>query len=457
MIEDVQRLIDDALAETPPGRRVWVALSGGLDSSLLLTLAARAAHRHPRPLYALHVDHGLQAASAEFIRHCHRLCDRLGVPLFIERVSVDVTAGRGLEGAAREARYAAFAARLSAGDTLWLAQHRRDQAETWLLAALRGSGMRGLAGMPRERDWAGSRVVRPLRELPRARLEREAEAIGLGWVEDPSNVDETLDRNFLRHRVLPLLESRWPRAEASLARSATLAGEADGLLGELAALDLTACGSDPGRLALPALKALSAPRRRLLIRYACQCLGLPTPPTARLSALDEQLHARSDAQVQVAWPGAEARCWREELYLQRPLADLPADWQVAWDGRAVLETPLGWRSMQLERRLEAGRSGKRGGYRVRARQGGEVLHLAGRGRRDLKRLLQEVGLPPWRRQALLVVWDGEVVAAVFDPLEEAVLACSAGYWAEDRVCGAEGPYAEEGAEGSCAEDGAGID
>ncbi|MGB8714530.1 MAG: tRNA lysidine(34) synthetase TilS, partial [Onishia taeanensis] len=260
MIEDLQRLIDDALAETPPGRCVWVALSGGLDSCLLLTLAARAAHRHPRPLYALHVDHGLQAASAEFIRHCHRLCDRLGVPLFIERVSVDVTARRGLEGAAREARYGAFAARLNAGDTLWLAQHRRDQAETWLLAALRGSGMRGLAAMPRARGWAGSRIARPLRELPRTRLEREAEAIGLGWVEDPSNEDETLDRNFLRRRVLPLLESRWPHAEASLARSATLAGEADDLLDELAALDLAACGSDPGQLALPALKALSAPR-----------------------------------------------------------------------------------------------------------------------------------------------------------------------------------------------------
>lgn len=431
MLEDMQRLIDDALAETPPGRCVWVALSGGLDSSLLLTLAARAAHRHPRPLYALHVDHGLQAASADFVWHCRRLCDRLGVPLFIERVSVDVTAGRGLEGAAREARYGAFAARLSQEDTLWLAQHRRDQAETWLLAALRGSGVRGLAAMPRARSWAGSRIARPLRDLSRARLEKAAEALGVAWVEDPSNADEMLDRNFLRQRVLPLLESRWPRAEASIAHSATLAGEADDLLAELAELDLAACGGAPGRLALPALKALRAPRRRLLIRYACQRLGLPTPPTARLSALDEQLAARRDAQVQVTWPGAEARCWRESLYLQRPLADLPAGWWVDWDGLAVLETPLGGLAVRLGRRPAGAPSGgERAHYRVQPRQGGEVLRLAGRGRRDLKRLLQEAGLPPWRRQALLVVWDGDVVAAVLDPLRADVVACAASYWAE---------------------------
>ncbi|MGB8713232.1 MAG: tRNA lysidine(34) synthetase TilS, partial [Onishia taeanensis] len=172
---------------------------------------------------------------------------------------------------------------------------------------------------------------------------------------------------------------------------------------------------------------------------------------ARLSALDEQLAARRDAQVRVTWPGAEARCWREGLYLQRPLAELPAGWQVDWDGQAVLETPLGWLSMRLERRRAGGRSGERGCYRVRARQGGEVLRLAGRGRRDLKRLLQEAGLPPWRRQALLVVWDGDVVAAVFDPRVAAVLTCSAGYWAEDCSCGVEGSSA---AEGSCAEDGA---
>uniref|UniRef100_UPI000289E4C1 tRNA lysidine(34) synthetase TilS n=1 Tax=Halomonas sp. KM-1 TaxID=590061 RepID=UPI000289E4C1 len=215
--ESLQALIDDALAETPPGRVVWVALSGGLDSSLLLTLAAQACRRHPRPLYALHVHHGLQSAANGFERHCRRLASRLGVPLFVERVAVERDAGLGLEGAARKARYAAFARRVAPGETLLLAQHRDDQAETFLLAALRGSGVRGLAGMPAEREWQGRRLVRPLLTRSRSELEAEAARLGLRWVDDPSNTDEALDRNFLRGSVLPLLQSRWPQAATALA------------------------------------------------------------------------------------------------------------------------------------------------------------------------------------------------------------------------------------------------
>ena len=244
----LQALIDDALAETPPGRCVWVALSGGLDSALLLTLAAEACRRHPRPLRALHVHHGLQAAADDFEVHCRRLCSRLGVPLFVERVAVDLAAGQGLEGVAREARYAAFARRVAPGETLWLAQHRDDQAETFLLAALRGSGVRGLAGMPPVRAWRGRALARPLLAASRVSLEAEAVRRGLSWVEDPSNADEGLDRNLLRHTVLPALTARWPRASAALARSAALAGEAEGLLGELAELDLARLGGDPARL-----------------------------------------------------------------------------------------------------------------------------------------------------------------------------------------------------------------
>lgn len=407
----LQAVIDDALAETPPGRVVWVALSGGLDSCLLLALVADAARRHPRPIHALHVDHGLQSAAADFVRHCRWSCSRHGVPLFVESVAVE-SVGRGLEAAAREARYAAFAKRVAPGETLWLAQHADDQAETFLLAALRGSGVRGLAAMPETRDWLDRRLARPLLGVSRERLAAAAAERGLSWCDDPTNLDISLDRNYLRHRVLPVLAVRWPGAARSLGEAARHAGEADALLADLAAIDLAAASNDPARLDVAALVGLSRPRQRLLVRHACRCLELPTPPAARLESLLEQLAARDDAEVHVSWPGGEGRRWRGQLHLQRPAEPLPAGWRAVWDGRpgrVVPESPgpavaVGW-SLTRE-------TGEDAVLTLTARRGGERLRAAGRGRRDVKRLLQEAGVPPWQRERQLLAWHGEVLVAV---------------------------------------------
>lgn len=403
----LQAMIDAALASTPAHRPLWIALSGGLDSSLLLTLAAHAAHRVPRTLYALHVNHALQPAAEDFERHCRALCSRLGVPLFVERVTVE-RAGEGLEAAARQARYAAFARRVAPGETLWLAQHGDDQAESVLLAALRGSGIRGLAAMPVRRDWQGRQLVRPLLGVTRARLAEEAAALGVRWCDDPSNAVSTFDRNFLRREILPQLSERWPAASASLAGVAARASEADALLDELAAIDLARAGGVPARLALDALCQLSPARQRLLIRHACQRLDLPTPPSARLATLLAQLEARDDAQVHVAWPGGEARCWRGHCYLQIPPAPLPSGWRSEWDGHTPRMTPVG--------RID-GYLAPLGGVPQRVeltlRQGGESLRVAGRGRRDVKRLLQEAGVPPWQRPRQLLAWhEGALVAVL---------------------------------------------
>ncbi|MCL5425826.1 tRNA lysidine(34) synthetase TilS [Halomonas sp. NPDC076908] len=408
----LQGLLNDALVETPPGRSIWVALSGGLDSCLLLVLAAQVCEKAGRPLRAIHINHGLQAAAATFEAHCKTLCKRVGVPLTVGGIEV-APHGLGIEGAARNARYAAFYATLPAGDTLWLAQHQDDQAETFLLAALRGSGLRGLAGMPYRRDTQGITLVRPWLSVNRAQLEAVAHSLALVWCEDPTNRDINFDRNRLRHRVLAALRERWPAAEAALANSAAHASEADAVLSEYVKAELAELVVGEGQVDANALRKRSRPRQRLLIRALCQQQGLSTPPQKRLENLLEQLTAKAGAEVCVEWPSAQARLWRHRLYVMAPLKALPP-WQVHWDGQMPLETPLGplgWQ-VALSKRFSAPLSEP---MRVTWRQGGEVIHLPERGRRDLKRLLQESDVPPWERKRLVVVMQEQACLGVISP------------------------------------------
>lgn len=407
----LERLLNDALVETPPGRSIWVALSGGLDSSLLLTLATPVCRLANRPLNAIHINHGLQAGAADFEKHCQALCQHLNVPLTVVNVMVDPSAG-GVEAAARDARYRAFQAHISVGDSVWLAQHQHDQAETLLLAALRGSGIRGLAGMPYRRQAHGLTFVRPWLSVAKTCLETRASQLNLAWCEDPTNSDVAFDRNRLRHEVMPTLKARWPEAAHALSSSAAHAGEADALLSEYALAELNTLCTGEQSLDAAALAMRSRPRQRLLVRTWCQQMLLPTPPQRRLDSLLDQLTAATDASVHVAWPGAEARVWKSRLYLMAPLEPLPA-WQSTWAGQPGLDTPLG--RLELSLQTAAPLTQPATPLTLRWRQGGEVIALAGRGRRDVKRLLQEAQIPPWERERLVMVMAEDVCLGVIRP------------------------------------------
>lgn len=387
-----------------------VAFSGGLDSTVLLHLLARLARREALPpLSAIHVHHGLQAAADAWPTHCRKVCDELGIPLRVLRVTVDSRPS--LERAARDARYAAFIRQLDAGDVLFSAQHRDDQAETLLFRLLRGAGVRGLAGMPASRPLGPGILVRPLLQLSRAELEAYARDEGLCWVEDPSNTDTSLARNFLRHNILPALQHRWPRAGESMARSAAHLAEADALLGELAQADLqgaSSCNEFPWlplpSLDLQVLGALSPPRQRNALRHWLAPLT-PLPDSGHWAGWEDLRDAAVDAKP--VWRLANGELHRSDGRLWWLAGDwlaAPASIPVWTDAGLPLELPgNGW--------LELLGPPPEGRLEVRYRQGGEVLEVPGRGHRDLKRLFNEACLPTFVRGRLpLLVVDGRLSA-----------------------------------------------
>jgi len=331
-------------------------------------------------------------------------------------VHVQFESGKGPEASAREARYEALHAELAHDDWLLSAHHREDQAETLLLNLVRGSGPAGIAGIGTIRRFGPGWLARPLLEFSRASLVEYADTQALQWVDDPSNADRRFDRNFLRHEVLPRLQSRWSDISARLQRSASHAGEASLLLANLAEIDLETLGGEPDRLPIDGLIAFSDARQRNLLRHALRRLGLSTPTAMQLSRiLTEVIPARADAQPLVSWPGASVRRYRNGLYLlPEKLLQLPEPIPVGGDevplgpGLGVLQfvpgAACGLSKQVLERDL-----------RVGFRQGGEEFKPEGQSHtRRLKKLLQQEGVVPWMRDRLPLVYAGDDLVAVGD-------------------------------------------
>jgi len=406
------------------GRDLLIGYSGGLDSTVLLHACATRSVELAIRLRAIHVDHGLHPDSQAWSRHCAEFCLALGVDLVVAPVAVRSPGKAGREAVAREARYAAFAAHLLPGECLVLAHHRDDQAETVLLRLLRASGGAGLASMQGSRAFGAQQLLRPLLHVSSELLRQYAGTKGLSWIEDPSNSDESLDRNFLRRRVLPLLRERWPQAEATLARSATLLAEEAQLLDACVVERLRGIASAGARqLDARALLRFDPAWRSRMLRRWVQESGLPPLPGKAIEVIESDLlSSRADARAEIRWRGATMRVWRHQLHLDSDgVQSLPKDWQCRWDGEGTLLLP-GGDSLAF---LAAGPMGTTTGpspvaapflhgMLVRGRRGGERIALPGRKQSHaLKNCLQESSVPPWQRSRLplLLASDGELLAA----------------------------------------------
>lgn len=393
----------EALAVSGPVR---VALSGGLDSIVLLHLARYVFGHRPEALSALHVNHQLQPDASGFESLCRQTCEQLGVQL--EVIPVQVGTGPGsIETRARDARYQVFSERLAPGEVLLMAHHRDDQAETLLFRFVRGSGMRGLAGMPTERPLGRGRLVRPWLEVPRQRLRQQAQTAGWTWADDPTNADDRFDRNFLRHRILPSLQERWPQLDRRLLATARACGESAELADLLAHTQFDQLQAGPDRIRLSGFQALPMSARRNLLQW---WLGEGLGRSLGDDEIHDLLEAPEGASPEIVAGEFALRRFQGHIYRvprnRAPLADdqrLVPD-AALWDGeyRLCLRAPGGVNRVPH--------------LRLAHRQGGERLRPAPADpSRPLKKWLQEQQVPPWERYRLpLIFRDSDELVAVAD-------------------------------------------
>jgi tRNA(Ile)-lysidine synthase len=423
-----------ALAEVPAHSPflIAVALSGGLDSSVLLDAAVRCAGTSR--VLALHVHHGLSPNADAWAAHCETFAKSLGVAFASRHVDVQREGGESLEAAAREARYRALdelCERHGAG-ALWLAHHADDQAETVLLQLLRGAGVAGLAAMPPQRAQAGSVPrMRPLLHLLRAQIEHYAHERDLRWIDDESNLDTRYARNALRHDVLPALAVHFPGFRDALARTAMHAASAQRLLDDLAQIDWQHAERGEGALALDALVALDDERATNLLRYWMRMKGLQAASTARIGEMLRQLRdaARSHDghALRIDHAGHCLREYRGTIFWESGDSADPPDFdegvgdaraasELRWNGESIWRLPQ-WRgTLVFESALTddndtVPESALRAApLAARSRAGGERMRVSSAApARTLKNLFQERGVPAWKRDVPIVFLGEDVL------------------------------------------------
>ncbi len=298
-----------------PGQSLVVGFSGGRDSTALLHALHMLQSDFDFQLGACHVNHGLSPHAAEWQSFCRAFCDGIGIKLQVVPINVPRATSEGLEAAARAERYAAFGE--LACDWLVLGQHRGDQAETLLFNLLRGAGLGGAAAMPETRNVRpGLRLIRPLLGVPRQDIEKYLLRHALTWVEDESNADTGFSRNFLRHQVLPVLQSRFPAAEENLAAASARFTEALALLDDLAMLDLA--GAPPSfPVPTASLANLTESRGRNLLRFLLARHGARIPSEARLiEALRQLIEAGPDRHPSIEFGNWRLSRRRDKVHLE---------------------------------------------------------------------------------------------------------------------------------------------
>ncbi len=402
------------LAHINRGDHLAIALSGGMDSVVLLHVLASLSKEIQFTLSAIHVHHGISRNALLWSKFCCDLCYAYNVPIYVAYVQVKKEAGISLEASAREERYRIFD-RVHA-DYVVLAQHLDDQAETLLLQLFRGAGIRGLSAMPiirKQTSKSSPPILRPLLEVSRSRIEDFARQHKLNWITDESNADIVFNRNFLRHEILPVLRNRYPKYPEILLRTSRHLSEASQLLDELAEIDRENCIAS-GRLQIENLRKLSFPRAKNLFRYCLLLQDADLPSTIKLDEILSQLLSISpDHQFHVSFGVTEIRSYKGAIYIlpRKKNRELVTEYQQVWHGETFLDLQdVNGRIHFMQQKDQGINQQKLLNHliSIRSRKGGErFMPACNRPRRSLKNLLQEASIPPWERNVMPLLFCDE--------------------------------------------------
>jgi len=411
-------------------QRFYIGYSGGVDSHVLLHCCASITQIKSR-ITAVYIHHGLQSEADAWAKHCEKTAKDLELEFLALRVNAKAAPGESPEEAARNARYAALKSLMNVGDVLLLAQHREDQLETVLLQLFRGSGLRGLSGMPECQAFGAGLMLRPLSNTPKQAIGDYAHAHQLSWVEDPSNKSNDYDRNFLRNAVVPLLKQRWPALDKTVSRSAKHCADAQVLVDEVSDELFDAVFNPADKtLSISRLLEHHSHQQQLIIRHWFRYRRLKMPSQAKVERIfSEVIAATGHRDPVLSGQGYSIRRYRDKLYclvdlhltegypagkpdLNQALQSVPQN--CVWPMGQTLISIINNQTLayRLSSKGILHEQWQAADVEVRFRQGGEKIRLPGRaGHHSLKNLFQEAGIPPWERDVVpLIYLDGQLAA-----------------------------------------------
>ncbi|CAM8439973.1 tRNA lysidine(34) synthetase TilS [Candidatus Methylopumilus universalis] len=392
-------------------KSITVALSGGVDSVVLLYLLHQLQKRQNFTLKASHVHHGLSKNADKWVKFCEKLCTKLSIPLDVNYIKLPQKKSLGIEGEARQLRYEKLLQTKT--DLVVLAHHEDDQAETFLLQLIRGAGVKGLSSMAHFDD--SRRLWRPLLNASRIDIESYAKKHQLKWIEDESNQNIDFDRNFMRSKVLPILKNRFHHIIKVISRSASHLAEAQHLLDDLAELDLKNSLKSINykhKLQVKTLDKLSNARAKNVLRFWLEINDQLMPSKDLLDELLRQvLMAKKDATIKIYLSKEfEIRRYQDEIYIVPKNKNIQKKYEMIWAGESEIILPNG---QKLTFKKVKGRGINLKFLRdqklkIRNRQGGESFKPdSKRPTKKIKQLLQESDLPPWERENLPLIFVGD--------------------------------------------------